>query len=63
MALACAHAFIPSISSESMVDTIRNNAGHFTQTFSKGDEVDQVVKMEGSAATDHALSLIYDLVS
>jgi hypothetical protein len=51
MALACSHSYIPSLSSESMVDTLRRNQSNFTQTF--GPDISSV------AATEVALDLIY----
>eukprot|EP00980_Cylindrotheca_fusiformis_P022285 scaffold9176_cov129-Cylindrotheca_fusiformis.AAC.9 len=54
MALACRHAFIPSISSTTMAQTIRKFSTHFTVTGDNGSEV------HGTKATDLALQLILD---
>jgi len=53
MALACSHSYIPSLSSESMVDTLRKNQSKFTQTF--GPDI------SSTAATEVALNLIYSM--
>lgn len=52
MALACQHAFIPGISSESMAKIIANNPDHFSQTGGSKHE-----GIEGTIATEKALSL------
>jgi hypothetical protein len=54
MALACEHAYIPSISSATMAETIRKNLTHFTHT---GDDD---FGFRGTKASDLALSLILD---
>lgn len=51
MALACAHAYIPALTSKSMVRCIRENPRQFTQTVQEG-------AVEGTAATEAALRLI-----
>ncbi|GKY92597.1 hypothetical protein MPSEU_000229800 [Mayamaea pseudoterrestris] len=48
MALACSHAFIPSISSASMSTTIQAHPTKFTKTFSK--DVDGVLSSEAALA-------------
>lgn len=52
MALACQHAFIPGISSQSMADIIAKNPDKFSQT--GGADHDGI---EGTIATEKALSL------
>jgi len=52
MAMACGHAYIPGISSESMEKTIEANRDHFTVTY------DSEEKREGVFATEYALDLI-----
>jgi hypothetical protein len=52
MALASLHAFIPSISSEHMADTIRGHPTHFTETGTDGENDDPTV------ATETALELV-----
>lgn len=51
MALACAHAYIPALTSESMVRCIRANPRQFTQTVQEG-------VVEGTLATEAALRSI-----
>lgn len=51
MALACSHSYIPSLTSESMVDTLRRNQSNFTMTF--GPDI------SSTAATEAALNSIY----
>lgn len=53
MALACAHAYIPALTSESVVACIRDNPTKLTQTF-------QPDVVEGTLATEAALQLIQD---
>ena len=55
MALACTHAYIPALTSESMEETIRRNPTKFTQTCQQGT-------ITSTFATDAALQLIYDEV-
>jgi len=50
MALACMHAYLPEISSDSLIDTMQLHPTHFTHT-AKGD-------LTGTAATEAALSLV-----
>ena len=52
MALACSHAFIPALSSESMQQVIENNPDKFTMTFSPG--------VEETVATEAALQFVVD---
>jgi hypothetical protein len=54
MALATKHAFIPSVSSESMTDAIQQHRDHFTVTSEDG--------VDGTAATDLALERVLKLV-
>ena len=56
MALACSHAYIPALTSDTIEDTIRKNPTKFTQTF-------QQDVVTSTLATDAALQLIYDGVS
>lgn len=51
MALACAHAYIPALTSETMVQCIRQNPRKFTQTVQEG-------LVEQTLATEAALQLI-----
>lgn len=52
MALACSHSYIPSLTSKTMVDTLRSHQSNFTQTFGPG--------ISSTAATEVALNLISD---
>lgn len=52
MALSCLHAYIPSLSSDSMRETILNNEDKFTATFGKD--------IEGTRATEAALDLVLE---
>ena len=52
MAKACSHSYIPSLTSETMVDTLTRFGSNFTQTF--GDDV------SSTAATEVALNKIYE---
>lgn len=52
MAMACLHAYIPTISSKSMADLIHQNQEHFTLT---GGE-------EGGEETTKASELALDLI-
>lgn len=54
MALACLHAFIPSVGSESMAQTIREHDDKFTQTETDG--------IEGTQATEAALERILERI-
>ena len=51
MALACSHSYIPTLTSESMVDTLRKNKSDFTLTFG--------ADIHSTAATEAALNSIY----
>lgn len=53
MALACAHTYIPALTSDSMVETMRRHPSTFTQTF-------QQDVITSTLATEAALQLIYD---
>jgi hypothetical protein len=50
MAMACSHAFIPSLHSSSMEDTVRKNPSKFTKTFQHESEM--------TKASEEALKLI-----
>lgn len=52
MAMACQHAFIPGISSESMAKRLSDNPGHFSQTGGADHK-----GIEGTLATEKALAL------
>lgn len=54
MALACDHAYIPSVSSDTMAETIRKYPKHFTQTS------DHDSKPSGTEASEFVLSLLLD---
>lgn len=54
MALACNHAYIPEVSSESMAQKIAENPDHFTQTGGVG------ALYSGTAATDAAIAAILE---
>ena len=51
MALACQHAFVPGVSSESMAEVIRAHPNQITVTGGPGHDV------EGTKATEKALEL------
>ena len=55
MALACGHAYIPALTSESMVECIQNHPGKLTQTVVPGS-------VEQTRATEAALELIKDFL-
>ena len=55
MALGCLHAYIPSVSSDSLLQTIEENPTQFTLTSEQG-------RIEGTAATEAALSMILDRI-
>ena len=57
MALACQHAYIPDISSDSMAKTIAANPNHFTITFDHDSNV------EGPKASEMALSLVLSRIN
>ena len=56
MALACGHAYLPDVSSQSMKDTIARFPNHFTQTFDD-------VLTSGTDSSDLALSMIITKIS
>jgi len=58
MALACQHAFIPSVSSTSMADVIAKHPHQFSQT-GKG----HYDHLEGTIATEKALELALQRIS
>jgi len=55
MAQACRHAFLPSLTSESMVDSVGKNPAHFTVTCNNDTEE--------TKATDAAVQAIIDSIS
>jgi hypothetical protein len=55
MALACLHAYIPSVSSESMAKTLEENPSHFTIT-EQGD-------VRETLATEAALARVLDRIA
>ena len=65
MALACQHAYLPDIASDSMRDTIAKFPDHFTTTFrneKSGDENEESAEsktVQQTDASDLALSLIW----
>ena len=62
MALACQHAYLPDVASESMRETIAEFPDHFTTTFSRITDVeddDSAVSVEETDASDLALSMIW----
>lgn len=52
MALACGHAYLPSMTSDSMMLTVQTNSDHFTVACSDG--------VSGTDATDAALRAILE---
>ena len=66
MALACQHAYLPDIASESMRETIAKFPDHFTTTFridadSESEKEDsESVSVEETDASDLALSIIWE---
>lgn len=52
MALACSHTYIPSLTSKSMLGTLRRNQSDFTLTFGPG--------VSSTAATEAALNSIFN---
>jgi len=52
MALACGHAYLPSMTSDSMVLTVQTNPDHFTVVCHDG--------VSGTDATDAALRAILE---
>ncbi len=65
MALACQHAYLPDIASDSMRETIAKFPDHFTTTFrneessSENDENTDSKKVQETDSSDLALSLIW----
>jgi hypothetical protein len=51
MALACSHAYVPSVSSDRMWATIQTHPGHFTVTLQAG-------QCEGTLASEEALARV-----
>ena len=72
MALACQHAYLPDIASQSMIDTIEEFPDHFTKTFRENKEEEssstslppsesgEGVDVVGTDASDVALSMIWE---
>ena len=64
MALACQHAYLPDIASESMRQTVATFPTHFTTCFSEKEEGDdETVVVVGTDASDVALSKIWERIS
>ena len=57
MALACQHAFIPGVSSDSMAGVIANHPDHFSKTGEGHHD-----NVEGTIATEKALALILERI-
>ena len=57
MALACSHAYIPDVSSDSMAEMIRKHPDQLTVTGGPGRE------LEGTHATEKALELVLERIS
>lgn len=57
MALACQHAFVPGVSSDSMEQVIQQHPWQLTATGGPGQE------LEGTRATEKALELALEMVS
>lgn len=55
MALACFHAYIPSVTSESMANAIAENPERFTNTANESES-----GRHGTTSTEIALKLILD---
>jgi hypothetical protein len=55
MALACLHAYVPSISSTSLAATIQSSPGKFTATCKDA--------VQGTHATEMALDLILERIA
>jgi len=64
MALACQHAYLPDIASESMRQTVAEFPTHFSTCFreKEGDD-DGAVAVVGTDASDVALSIIWERLS
>ena len=74
MALACQHAYLPDVASQSMIDTIEEFPDHFTKTFRENEEEGKEssssspppsesgegVDVVGTDASDVALSMIWE---
>jgi hypothetical protein len=61
MALACHHAYLPSVSSESMGETIKQFPDHFSKSFRDSTDTDEPFAIvEGTDASDAALLVIYN---
>ena len=54
MARACKHAFLPSLTSESMVESVGKDPDHYTVTCNDN--------REGTKATDAAIQAIIDSI-
>ena len=73
MALACGHAYLPSVSSESMQETVDWFPDHFTTTFFRGTVANsdgdgpssesEGTVVEGTDSSDRALSMIWNYTS
>jgi hypothetical protein len=57
MAMACEHAYVPEVSSSSMLEVIRLHPDHFTQTCGEGEG------HQGTVASETALSLVLGRLS
>lgn len=55
MALACSHSFVPTLTSQSMVDNLRRHDSNFTLTYGPG--------VSSTDATEAALISIHDMTS
>lgn len=55
--MACEHAYVPEVSSSSMVEVIRSHPDHFTQTCGDGEG------HQGTVASETALSLVLGRLS
>jgi len=60
MALACHHAYLPSVSSESMGETIKQFPDHFSKTFRDSNDMEDPLIVQGTDASDAALLAIYN---
>jgi len=59
MALACHHAYLPSVASESMEETINEFPDHFSKTFRDNNDTEEALPIRGTDASDVALLKIY----
>lgn len=57
MAMACTHAFVPGISSESMARIVQANPSKITATGGVGG------LQEGTSATERALASVQELIA